>query len=239
VCKAVQDVRPGDVYKNVFDGQAVCAIVLAFSLLESQEARDARAAAEGEDEAHVECAGGCTDAMPVKDSPDSVQLALLDFLKGSDVAECEAALAISAYGRAESYGSASELLGLCAAFLLECKELLLADKKTTLPDKVTQQEVVKTREPPPKTASPQASLPPAPPVSEYTAAFYASAETPFAFQERSVGGLTAAPAQPPPPEEPEAKPCLQAAVDFDLEDALLHKPVNDEHLVLLARSLRI
>jgi len=180
VAKAVQDLRPAERFAGLLDGRAVCCLVLAFRLFGSPSALAARATASKEPPQTVDCAGACTDAMPVAGSPDSVQLALLSFLKGGDARTCEADLALAAYGRAQAYGTLPALLHSCTVFLTEVGELIDADEEQAPPAVSPKIPAILPQAPqePPVTAAATAAPPEE---SDATKAFYRAAESPFSL----------------------------------------------------------
>lgn len=127
MASAVADTLPAETLRGVLDGVAIVCLCMAWVLFEHDaEAVTARECAARTPEDEFALVVAATDTNPIGDDPDSVQVALLNFLQNQPLETCVADLAIAAYGRAEAYGNGDRrvLIRTCHAFLSEVYTLL-------------------------------------------------------------------------------------------------------------------
>lgn len=125
VCAAVADLCPSETLAGTLDGVGVVCIVLAILLFEvDSTALAAREAGSVAPRDELELVMSSTDTNPIGGDPDSVQCALISYLRGDLMERSCAEFAIAAYGRAESYGTRVELAKTCTKFLHESEALL-------------------------------------------------------------------------------------------------------------------
>jgi hypothetical protein len=108
------------------DGEGIVSFVLALLLFENDpQIANVRKAAQALLPEELDIMTSSTDIIPIQNSDiDSVQRALLSFLKGAPIPVCVELLTQAAYGRAEFYGKKCQLLETCHEFILQVQYLI-------------------------------------------------------------------------------------------------------------------
>jgi hypothetical protein len=108
------------------DGEGIVSFVLALLLFENDpQIANVRKAAQALLPEELDIMTSSTDIIPIQNSDiDSVQRALLSFLKGAPIPMCVELLTQAAYGRAEFYGKKCQLLETCHEFILQVQYLI-------------------------------------------------------------------------------------------------------------------
>jgi len=135
IVEEIANIQPHELFRSKLDGAAIACVVLAVLLFcRDDDAKAARTAAVACCQEELDLVCRSTDTQPVNDEADSIQKALMAFLRGDPMPDCLTQFSLAAYGR---FGDILEVARDSHQFLKECRTLLEDSTEPTTREQAT------------------------------------------------------------------------------------------------------